>query len=179
VSSEYVKTNWSLGYDAKGQPIPNPAKMPQIDGALVTPNQGGAANWNPPSFSPQTGLFYVNASRAFSMYYIYDPSDNPAGWGGTDRGGYSVSMLQAIDYKTGKIRWSHPWTGGGRSGILTTAGNVLFTAGSGGIEALNATTGDPLWHARIPGAIAQGPITYELDGLQYVIVSAGTQVFAF
>ena len=179
VSTQYVKTNWSLGNDAKGQPIPDPAKMPQIDGALVTPNQGGAANWHPPSFSPQTGLFYVNASRAFSVYYIYDPSDNPAGWGGTDRGGYSESMLQAIDYKTGKIRWSHPWTSGGRSGILTTAGNVLFTAGSGGLEALNATTGDPLWHARIPGAIAQGPITYELDGLQYVVVSAGTQVFAF
>ena len=64
--------------------------MPQIDGALVSPNQGGAANWQPPTFSPQTGLFYVNATRAFSVYYIYDPSDNPAGWGGTDRGGYAA-----------------------------------------------------------------------------------------
>ena len=52
-------------------------------------------------------------TRAFSVYYIYDPSDNPAGWGGIDRGGYSESMLQAIDYKTGKIRWSHPWKSGG------------------------------------------------------------------
>ena len=68
VSSEFVKTNWSIGYDEKGQPIPNPAKNPQIDGALVSPNQGGAANWQPPSFSPQTGLFYVNATRAFSVY---------------------------------------------------------------------------------------------------------------
>ena len=56
VSSEYVKTNWSSGYDEKGQPIPNPAKHPQVDGALVTPDQGGATNWPPPSFSPQTGL---------------------------------------------------------------------------------------------------------------------------
>src|SRR5206468_5019403 len=48
VSSEYIKTNWSSGVDAKGQPIPNPAKQPQYDGALVTPNQGGAANWPPP-----------------------------------------------------------------------------------------------------------------------------------
>ena len=112
VSSDYVKTNWSNGYDAKGQPIPNPAKKPQLDGALVSPNQGGAANWPPPSFSPQTGLFYVNATRAFSVFYIYDPSDNPQGWGGTDRGGWSESMLQAIDYKTGKISWSHKWEGG-------------------------------------------------------------------
>ncbi len=134
VSTEYVKTNWSLGYDAKGQPIPNPAKMPQIDGALVSPDQGGATNWQSPTFSPLTGLFYVNASRAFSVYYIYDPSDQPAGWGGTDRGGWSESMLHAIDYQTGKIRWRHPWPAGqAKSGLLSTAGNVLFTAGSGGL----------------------------------------------
>ena len=111
VSSEYVKTNWSSGYDEKGQPVPNPEKHPQIDGALVSPNQGGAANWPPPTFSPQTGLFYVNASRAFSVYYIYDPGDNPMGWGGTDRGGWGEAMLQAIDYKTGKVKWSHTWEG--------------------------------------------------------------------
>ena len=101
-----------MGYDAKGQPIPNPAKDPQLDGALVSPNQGGAANWPPPSFSPQTGLFYVNTARAYSVYYIYDPTENPQGWGGTDRGGWSEAMLQAIDYKTGKIRWTHKWEGG-------------------------------------------------------------------
>ena len=89
VSTEYIKTNWALGHDDTGSPIPNPAKRPQIAGALVTPNQGGATNWYPPSFSPQTGLFYVNANRAFSVWYIYDASDNPMGWGGTDRGGYA------------------------------------------------------------------------------------------
>ena len=99
VSSEYVKTNWTKGYDAKGQPIPDPAKEPQLDGALVSPNAGGATNWPPPSFSPQTGLLYVSAGRNYSVFYIYDPSDNPQGWGGTDRGGWSRSMLQAIDYR--------------------------------------------------------------------------------
>ena len=52
LSSEFVKTNWALGVDAKGQPIPNPAKQPKLDGALVTPNQGGAINWPSPSFNP-------------------------------------------------------------------------------------------------------------------------------
>jgi alcohol dehydrogenase (cytochrome c) len=180
VSSEFVKTNWTSGYDAKGQPIPNPAKMPQIDGALVSPNQGGAANWPSPTFSPQTGLFYVNATRAFSVYYIYDPDDNPQGWGGTDRGGWSESMLQAIDYKTGKIRWSHAWDGGGgHNGLLSTAGNLVFTGGSGGIEALDATTGAALWHARLGSPVTNGPITYELDGLQYVVVGAGPSLVAF
>lgn len=178
VSSEFVDTNWSLGYDAKGQPIPNPAKMPQVDGVLVTPNQGGATNWPSPSFSPLTGLFYVNASQAWSVYYLYDPSDNPLGWGGTDRGGYGESMLVAIDYQTGKVRWRHPWEVISRAGVLTTAGNVLFTGGSGGLEALNATTGEPLWHARI-GSVGNGPITYQLDGQQYVLAAAGTQLFAF
>jgi alcohol dehydrogenase (cytochrome c) len=180
VSSEFVKTNWAAGYDAKGQPIPNPAKMPQIDGALVSPNQGGAANWPSPTFCPQTGLFYVNATRAYSVYYIYDPDDNPQGWGGTDRGGWSESMLQAIDYKTGKIRWSHPWDGGGsHNGLLSTAGNLVFTGGSGGIEALNAATGAALWHARLGSPVTNGPITYELDGLQYLVVGAGPSLVAF
>ena len=80
------------------------------------PNQGGATNWPPPSFSPATGLFYVSAAQAYSVWYIYDPGDNPQGWGGTDRGGWSQNMLQAIDYKTGKVRWSHKWEGGGHVG---------------------------------------------------------------
>ncbi len=180
VSSEYVKTNWSKGYDAKGQPIPNPEKHPQVDGALVTPNQGGATNWPPPSFSPATGLFYVSAAHAFSVYYIYDPGDNPQGWGGTDRGGYSESMIQAIDYKTGKVRWSHKWEGNARSGLLSTAGNVLFTTGpTNDLVALNATTGDALWHAGLNSSVSNGPITYELDGLQYVVVGAGDTVWTF
>jgi alcohol dehydrogenase (cytochrome c) len=180
VSSEFVKTNWSLGYDAKGQPIPNPAKMPQVDGALVSPDQGGAANWPPPSFSPATGLFYVSAARAFSVYYIYDPSDNPQGWGGTDRGGWSESMIQAVDYKTGKIRWSHKWESSVRSGLLSTAGNVLFAGGpSSDLVALNATTGDALWHARLNASVSNGPMTYELDGQQYLVVGAGDTLWAF
>ena len=179
VSAEYVKTNWSLDYDGRGQPIPNPEKRPQVAGALVTPNQGGATNWFPPSFSPQTGLFYVNATRAFSVWYIYDPSDNPMGWGGTDRGGYAEQpQLKAIDYKTGRVRWSVPRYGG-NSGILTTAGNVLFNAAAGGLGAYNATTGEALWSSRFGNSVTNGPITYELDGLQYVVAAGGARLVAF
>ena len=180
ISTEYVKTNWSTGYDERGQPIPNPEKHPTIAGSLVSPNQAGAANWYPPSLSPLTGLFYLHVSRAYSVYYLYDPSDNPAGWGGTDRGGWAEANLTAIDYTTGKVRWMHPWPSGTpRSGLLTTAGNVLFTSGSGGLEALNATTGAALWHARLPNPITNGPITYELDGQQYVTVAAGSWMVSF
>jgi alcohol dehydrogenase (cytochrome c) len=181
VSSEYVKGNWWNGYDKRGQPIPREDKMPQIPGALVSPNQGGATNWQSPSFSPLTGLFYVSASRAFSIYYIYDPSENPMGWGGFDRGGWGEAMLQAIDYKTGKVRWTHKWeSNAGRSGIVTTAGNVLFTGGpSNDLVALNAATGDALWHSTLNGSISNGPITYELDGRQYVVAAAGDTLWTF
>src|SRR3954471_10656575 len=180
ISSEYVKTNWALGYDSKGQPKPNPAKHPQFDGALVSPDQGGATNWPPPSFSPQSGLLYVSAARAFSVYYLYAPFENPQGWGGTDRGGYSESMIQAIDYKTGKVKWSHKWEANIRSGLLSTAGNLLFAGGpSTDIVALNATTGDALWHARLGSAVSNGPSTYMLDGTQYLIVGAGDTLWAF
>ena len=179
VSADYNRTNWSLGYDDKGQPIPNPEKKPQIAGALVTPDQGGATNWYPPSFSPQTGLFYVNTNRAFSVWYIYDPGENPMGWGGTDRGGYAEQgQLKAIDYRTGKIRWSIPRYAGA-SGVLSTAGNVLFNAAAAGIGAYNATTGEPLWNARVGSPMSNGPITYELDGLQYVVAGAGNRLVAF
>src|ERR1035437_6461422 len=67
VSTDFVKTNWSLGYDAKGQPIPNPEKNPSLAGTLVSPDASGATNWFSPTFSPQTGLFYVNADRSFSV----------------------------------------------------------------------------------------------------------------
>jgi alcohol dehydrogenase (cytochrome c) len=87
-------------------------------------------------------------------------------------------MLQAIDYKTGKIRWSHPWKSGGPTGLLSTAGNLVFSGGSGGLQALNATTGAPLWHSRI-GTVTNAPITYELDGLQRVVVASGSNVFSF
>ena len=155
--------------------------MPQLDGALVSPNQGGAANWPPPSYNPDTGLFYVNASRAFSVYYIYDPSDKPEGWGGNDRGGWGEGMLEAIDVKTGKVKWSHKWEdGGGRSGILTTAGKLVFAGDpAGNLVALSTETGEPLWHANLGASVTNGPMTYELDGVQYLVVAAGDTLYGF
>ncbi len=180
VSAEFVETNWDKGYDAKGQPIPDPAKMPQPDGTLVTPNVGGATNWQSPSFSPLTGLFYVSAVRGFGIYYLYDTSENPMGWGGGERGGWSESMVMAIDYKTGKARWTHDWEGSLRAGMLSTAGNVLFTGGpSNDIVALDASNGKALWHAGLNGTLTNGPITYELDGRQYVVAAAGDTLWSF
>jgi len=183
VSSEYVKTNWTKGVDAKGQPMANPAKEPHADGVLVSPNQGGGANWPPPTFSLDTGLFYINAARAYSVYYIYDDDDKPEGWGGNDRGGWSEMLLEAIDYKTGKTRWVHKWegsSGGIRSGLLSTAGHLVFAGDlNANLVAVDARSGTPLWHARLHTSMSNGPITYELDGVQYLVVGAGDSLYAF
>jgi alcohol dehydrogenase (cytochrome c) len=102
------------------------------------------------------------------------------GWGGTDRGGYSEqAQIKAIDYRTGQIKWSIPRYGG-NAGLLSTAGNVLFGGAAGGIGAYNATTGEALWNARLgTGSVTNGIITYELDGLQYVVAAAGSRLVAF
>jgi alcohol dehydrogenase (cytochrome c) len=184
VSKEYVRTNWTKGVDGKGQPLPDPAKEPQTDGTLVSPNQGGGQNWPPPSFSPRTGLFYANATRAFSVYYLYqnENDEKPQGWGGNDRGGWSEAMLQAIDYKTGAVVWTHKWADSSsvRSGLLTTASNLLFAGdASSNFVAFDAAKGVPLWHERLHASITNGPITYRLDDRQYVVVGAGDRLYAF
>jgi alcohol dehydrogenase (cytochrome c) len=91
-------------------------------------------------------------------------------------------MVQAIDYKTGRIAWSHKWADSSsvRSGLLTTAGNVLFAGdASSNFVAFDATKGVPIWHERLHASITNGPITYRLDGLQYVVVGAGDRLYAF
>jgi alcohol dehydrogenase (cytochrome c) len=181
VSTPFAKQNWASRVDAKGQPIPDPEKMAKVNGVLTAPNQGGAANWPPPSFDPMTGLFYINAIDAYSIYYVFDNSAKPEGWAGNDRGGWSQETLKAIDYKTGAVRWSHKWpASGGRSGVLTTAGGLLFAGDpSSNFVALNAATGAILWHAGLTSSVGNGPMTYELDGQQYVVVAAGDTLYAF
>ncbi len=182
VSKPYTHINWSKGVDEKGSPIPNPEKEPQTDGALVSPDSGGGANWPPPSFDPETGLFYVDGTDSYSIFYLTDTSKKPQGWAGRDSGLWSQAVLKAIDYKTGEIRWKHayPGEGSGSSGVLTTAGKLLFSGDpSGSFIARNPATGEVLWHARLQSSVSNGPMTYELDGQQYVLVAAGDTLYAF
>ena len=182
VSAPYIDLNWSKGVDAKGQPVPNPAKDPKTDGTLVSPSGGGATNWPPPSFDPETGLFYVNSSYSYSVYYLTDTDERPEGYGGREANVWSRSALKAIDYKTGKIRWTHNYPAGGfgMSGILTTAGKLLFTGDpSGNLLGYDPPTGRILWHAGLGARVSNGPMTFELDGRQFLVVGAGDSLYAF
>jgi len=174
--------NWSKGLDAEGRPVPNPDKEPKPDGTLVSPTEGGAANWFAPSFNPVTGLFYTHASESYGVDWQTDTSKTPEGYGGRNQTIWSQNLLQAIDYKTGKIVWSHryPNQGGNRSGLLSTAGGLLFGGDpTSNVFAMDPASGKILWHAGLHAAVSNGPITFELDGRQYLVVGAGDMLYTF
>jgi acido-empty-quinoprotein group A len=174
--------NWSKGVAPNGQPIPDAAKEATIDGVLVSPQTGGVTNWPPPSFDPETGLFYVGTEQNYSMFYLTDTDPHPEGWGAAERdAGRLGGDLEAIDIKTGKITWDHHYPfSGGAVGILTTAGKLLFTGdGAQHLVAFDPANGDILWHAGLADDLSNGPETYLLDGQQYLVAGAGDSLYAF
>ncbi len=183
VTAPMTKTmNWSKGVNAKGEPIGNPEKEATVAGVLVSPNSSGVTNWFPPSFDPETGLFYVQATESFSIFYLTDTGPHPEGYAAAEHFVASLGApLLAIDYKTGKTVWTHRYPDGGRSrGVLTTAGHLLFTGdGSDHLIAFDPADGKILWHAGLAAGLSNGPVTYLLDGQQYLVVGAGDSLYAF
>lgn len=186
VTTKYgTATNWVKSIDRKGYLRRDPAKDPTIPGALTSPTSGGTINWEPPAYSPDTGLFYVSERNGYSIYYLTDPDPRGSmGLGGKEevQVGSAGNFLTAIDPTTGKIAWRRPYPGGfggGGGGILATAGRLVFTGdAAGNLVAYDAADGRPLWHSRI-GGVTNAPITYMLDGRQHILVAAGDTLFAF
>ena len=156
---------------------------------LGSPGEGGAHNWQPPAFSPQTGLVYLSASENSTLFaapakYQYVEGVDGVGYRHDLLPGSSAphgaapmpkSYLLAWDPVAGKPRWRADVRGGG---VLATAGNLVFQGASrdgpmGQLVALDATTGARLWSARTPNAIMQGPVTYRVGGEQYVAATSG------
>jgi alcohol dehydrogenase (cytochrome c) len=174
----YGPVNWALGIDSQGRPIPNPAKEPAPDGRLIAPDEGGMTNYRSPSFDAKNGLFIVDAHPSWSLYFA-KPADGVYGWAGADYDVWGKGTIEAIDYQTGKIRWSHD-VGPSGSGVLTTDSGLTFTGDdNGNFLALDSRDGKTLWHAGSGSEIASSPITYELDGRQYVLTSSGGVLFAW
>jgi alcohol dehydrogenase (cytochrome c) len=178
--------NWAKGINAKGQPVRDPAKDFDAGGALVSPANPGITNWPPPAFNPKTGLFYVPTSESYAMYYLTETDPRGAmGLGGKEEVSLGTvrNYISAIDYQTGKTVWRHvyPSLGGGiGSGMLTTAGMLLFAGDlSGNIVAYDAANGKPLWHSYLGQTVSNAPETYSLDGHQYLLTAAGDTVYAF
>jgi alcohol dehydrogenase (cytochrome c) len=202
VGKPFVKVNWASRLDELGRPVqtPQPAGMPTYPG-----NQGGT-NWYPPAFSPRTGLIYFSAWEDYATVFGKVPAQYQEGrnfGGGNNRslgpvpGAPAVPVLRrgpinnwteavahgaivAIDPKTGERKWKFDMTDVSDSGLLTTASDVLFTGGREGyFQALDARTGTLLWKSSLGGQIVTAPITYQVDGKQYVATIAGQVLIAF
>lgn len=179
LTAPFATVNWAKGIDAEGRPIPDPSKYPAKDGVLVAPNESGATNFRPPSFDPKTGLFIVSAQDGYGIYFFKSEHGN-YGWAGADYAVAGKAFLRAIDYQTGKIVWNHPiGDGAGTAGVLTTETGLTFSGDvTGNVMAFRTADGATLWHQNI-GRMGNGPIAYELDGREYIVVGGGGSLYAF
>ena len=198
----FVKVNWAEGLDDSGRPI----ATPQPSGEPTFPAVQGATNWYSPSYSPRTELFYIPAWEDRAS--IFNPEPQEYEQAGTFLGGFTTTVeaapgaptvpvrmrgpindwtedagrgaVLALDALTGEERWRFELTDVIRSGMLTTASDLLFSgARSGYFQALDASTGELLWRLNLGAQIVNGPTTYAVDGRQYVTIIAGHSLSAF
>jgi alcohol dehydrogenase (cytochrome c) len=181
-----AKLNWAKGIDAQGRPI-RTGVQPSVEGTRICPGFSGATNWYSPSYNPNTKLFYFLVHEDCDAYFLKPQSfsegrtfystgvrHNP-----DDRG---QKILLAYKLWADKPAWSYPQIGDGHSsaGIMTTAGGVLFFGDEAqSFEAVDALSGKPLWHFNTGQSIQASPMSYAVNGKQYVAIAAGSDVLAF
>jgi len=186
----FVKTNWYTGFDEKGRPMRAPGILPTVDGTLVYPGNQGGTNWYNPSFSPVTGLFYIPAWENSSSTYKKgeDPPEFHDGQSftgqGPGRGGVADDVfgsIIAMDPNTGDRKWTFKLAAPSpEGGVLTTASNVLFAGGRDGqFVAVDARDGKLLWETNLGPSVSAGPMTYMVNGKQYVSIQCGSALYTF
>jgi alcohol dehydrogenase (cytochrome c) len=185
----FIRQNWNDGLDAKGRPHPRPGVTPTPQGVIVYPQSYGAASWWSPSYDSASQLLFVPTIDTGSVLTATGPGDPAVGeqrlgstLGAPAIGGV-VPAVKALDVSTGRVRWQYerpsradtPETGG----LLSTAGGLVFGGDLETFFALDAASGAELWQFQSGGNVVSAPITYEAGGRQYVVMSAGIDVFAF
>jgi alcohol dehydrogenase (cytochrome c) len=191
--SPFVYQNWNSGFTEKGRPQQVPGSNSSTEGSfLVYPTVGGGTNFQAPSYSPLTGSFYLAFSEGGARYvsasqtiergrqYVGRGPAGPAPARGANQPAPNAG-IKAIDPETGKTLWSFPiFQGSLTNGVLATGGNVVFASlRDGNIIALDAKTGKHLWHFQTGGNNGASPMSYAIDGKQYVALSAGNVIFSF
>jgi alcohol dehydrogenase (cytochrome c) len=194
----FAKVTWATGLDDTGKPIRVAGAVPTREGMLVFPGVQGATNWYSPSYSPRTELFYIPTWENYASVFNKLPAEFVEGrrytagaprspvpslrgtqvMTRTEAEGYGA--VRAFDPKTGVLKWEFKMADVAGSGVLTTASDLLFAGGREGyFWALDARTGSELWRANTGGDVASGPVTFSVNGRQYVSVSAGNSLFTF
>jgi alcohol dehydrogenase (cytochrome c) len=182
------KLNWATGIDAHGRPLLTGLK-PTLQGTRICPSMTGATNWFSPSFNPSTHLFYFLALEDCEMYFsgaekqVYKPGRSYYSTGAKRIPRETAKkILLAFDVPTGKPVWRYPQSGDGDSwgGTMTTAGGLVFFGDDAGeLEAVDARSGKPLWHFNTGQRMHASPMSFAVDGVQYVCIAVGSDLFSF
>jgi len=185
-ATQYAKQTWSNSKDSIGRPVGSKEGEPTAEGNPVCPGAFGATNWMSPTYDPQTKLFYVTAREQCDIFSTA-PQTYEAGHAFYGSAYYPndatqpfFGALRALDPATGKLVWEWKHNSPSWSGVLSTAGGIVFTGDAeGNFIALDAKNGKALWHFQCGASLVAGPMTYAVDGKQYVAVAAGSTLFAF
>ena len=185
-ATAYGKQTWSDAKDAEGRPVANKTASPTLEGHTICPGALGTTNFMAPTYDPQTSLVYVTARdqcdifstapqpyEAGHAFYgsAYFPSEEAEPY---------LGFLKAIDPATGEVRMKFQHTSPTWSGVLSTAGGLVFSGDAeGNLIAFDAATLKPLWHFQMGGAVYAAPMAFAVDGKQYVAIAAGSAIYAF
>ena len=181
------KLNWATGIDENGRPIEVPNMDPTPAGVKVCPSVVGASNWMSPSYNPEAGLFYVVTLEQCDIYISSAKEPVPSsGFRGTGREPVPAEpgqkFLRALDPTSGELRWEFAMTGPATSwaGTMSTAGGLVFSGDdNGNLVAFDAKTGENLWHFNMGHTLAASPMSFSVEGRQYVTIGAQTDLFTF
>jgi len=181
----FARQTWAKGLDDSGRPLLVPNQEPTQTGNVSYPSMWGATNWMSPSYDAETGHLFITI-REFGDRYYKREDQYKAGrlyvggktmpvadqeWGG----------VKAINVETGNIDWEYKFYIGSLSaGVLATDGGILFAASrDGNLVALDKRHGKLLWRFRTGATIDSSPMSYAVDGTQFVALSAGSVLYSF
>lgn len=176
-ATPFVKQNWTDGIDPNGRPIPRKDLARNPQGFMIYPGNVGGTNWWSPSYDAQLGLIFVPVLEQ-GMVFFPSAKSWPTG---SNLSFYTA--VRALEARTGKLVWeykSKPRTSHAEMGsVLSTDAGVLFGADASTFFALDSKTGEELWHVETGGAISSPPVTYQVEGQQFVVISSGKNLMSF
>jgi PQQ-dependent dehydrogenase (methanol/ethanol family) len=182
----FARQTWAKGLDDKGHPVVIPGSDTTPDGSYVCPDANGATNWAAPSYDHLTNLFFVAVREACATYTSKTKEPRPGtGYTGTGQQEDEVvgapGAIRALDPATGDTRWNFPiHEGSSSAGVLATSGGVVFAASKDGyLIALDAKYGKLLWRYQTGADIRSSPMSYAVDGKQYVAITSGSTLITF
>jgi alcohol dehydrogenase (cytochrome c) len=182
-SRPFVKTTWAEKINPDGRPAVRPGTEPTETGTDVCPDITCGTNFMSPAYNPKTGLFYVTAREVCATYYGWEQEFVQgqyyfAGAGQRTARGYGA--MRAIDPSNAGVKWEFKYYTPSMAGVLSTEAGLIFGGDmDGNIMAFDGVSGKNLWHFQTGAGIFAAPITYMLDGRQFVVLGSGTTVYAF